>query len=283
MKKLDKKVIIAVAPAARHGDEKAERIGGNEPVISVMTPEEIAQDVINCAKYGASIIHMHVRDAKGHLTDDLTEFRRTLAMIKESCDVIIEGSTGGVSELNAEQRGGVLNVEDLELAALNMGSVNLGGAAFVNEPDDIAMWASLIMEKGKLPILECFEPGMIQNVENLLNENVLRNPVIYGIPMGFDGTQPAKVVNLQGMLNVMPRDGVWYYQQHGMRDLSMIAAAVAAGAQIVRVGFEDSFYYAPGKMAGSNAELVKKAAEVITSIGYEIATVDEAREMIGLK
>lgn len=283
MKKFDKKVIIAVAPAARHGDEKAERIGGNEPVISVMTPEEIANDVINCAKNGASIIHMHVRDENGHLTDDLTQFRRTLEMIKASCDVIIEGSTGGVSELNAEQRGGVLNVEDLELAALNMGSVNLGGAAFVNEPDDIAMWAALIVEKGKLPILECFEPGMIQNVENLLEENVLRNPVIYGIPMGFDGTQPAKVVNMQGMVNVMPRDAIWYYQQHGMKDLSMIAAAVAAGAKIIRVGFEDSFFYAPGKMASSNAELVEKAAEVIRAIGYEIATVDEAREMIGLK
>lgn len=283
MKRFDKKVVIAVAPAARHGDEKAERIGGNEPVISVMTPEEIANDVINCAKNGASIIHMHVRDENGHLTDDLTHFRKTLEMIKDKCDVIIEGSTGGVSELNAEQRGGVLNVEDLELAALNMGSVNLGGAAFVNEPDDIAMWASLIVEKGKLPILECFEPGMIQNVENLLDENVLRQPVIYGIPMGFDGTQPAKVVNMQGMVNVMPRDAIWYYQQHGMKDLSMIAAAVAAGAKIIRVGFEDSFYYAPGKMAGSNAELVKKAAEVIRAIGYEIATVDEAREMIGLK
>lgn len=283
MKKYEKKVIIAVAPAARHGDEKAERIGSSEPMISVMTPEEIAKDVIDCAKNGASVIHMHVRDEKGHLTDDLTEFRRTLDMIKASCDVIIEGSTGGVSELNAEQRGGVLNVEELELAALNMGSVNLGGAAFVNQPDDIAMWAQLIIEKGKIPILECFEPGMLQNVQNLLDEGVLRTPVVYGIPMGFDGTQPAKVVNMQGMLNVMPRDGVWYYQQHGMKDFSMIAAAVAAGAQIIRVGFEDSFYYAPGKIAHSNAELVAKAAEVIRSIGYEIATVEEAREIIGLK
>jgi len=283
MKKFDKKVIIAVAPAARHGDEKAERIGGSEPVVSVMTPEEIASDVIECSKRGASVIHMHVRDEHGHLTDDLTEFRRTLAMIKESCDVIVEGSTGGVSELNAEQRGGVLNVEELELAALNMGSTNLGGAAFVNQPADIEMWASLIVEKGKLPILNCFEPGMVQNAENLLNENVLRDPVIYGVPMGFDGTQPARVANLQGMLNVMPRDATWYYQQHGMQDLSMIAAAVAAGARIVRVGFEDSFLYAPGKMARSNAELVKKAAEVIAAIGYEIATVEEAREIIGLK
>lgn len=283
MKKYDKKVIIAVAPAARHGDEKAERIGDNTPLVSVMTPEEIANDVINCAKEGASVIHMHVRDENGHLTDDLTQFRRTLGLIKASCDVIIEGSTGGVSELNAEQRGGVLNVQEVELAALNMGSVNLGGAAFVNEPNDIALWASLIVEKGKLPILECFEPGMIQNVENLLDEGVLRNPVIYGIPMGFDGTQPAKVVNMQGMLNVMPRDAVWYYQQHGMKDLSMIAAAVAAGAQIVRVGFEDSIYYAPNCVARTNAELVSEAAKVIRAIGYQVATVDEAREIIGLR
>ena len=117
----------------------------------------------------------------------------------------------------------------------------------------------------------------------LLDEGVLRNPVIYGIPMGFDGTQPAKVVNMQGMLNVMPRDAVWYYQQHGMKDLSMIAAAVAAGAQIVRVGFEDSIYYAPNCVARTNAELVSEAAKVIRAIGYQVATVDEAREIIGLR
>lgn len=282
MNKFDRKVIIALAPAARSAAEKSER-GGQEQVISVMTPEEIANDVIESVKNGASVIHMHVRDKEGKLTEDLTEFRRTVGIIKNHCDPIIEGSTGGVSELEAGQRGGVLNVEELELAALTVGSVNIGGAAFVNRPEDIDYWAKLIEEKGKLPVLECFEPGMINMVDIMLEEGSFKDGLIYGIPMGFEGSQPASTPYMQRMIDLLPKGAAWYYQQHGMRDLSMLAAAVAAGAKIIRVGFEDSFYYAPGCMADSNAMLVKKAAEMISSIGYQVATPEEAREMLGLK
>ena len=280
---LSRKVIIAIAPAARHGDEKAERHGTDEVFLSVMSPEEIAGDVIECAREGASIVHMHVRDKNGHLTEDLTEFSRTVAMIKEKCDVIVEGSTGGVSELSAQERSGVLNLPDVEVAALNMGSVNLGEAAFVNEPADICMWAKMMLERKVMPIMECFEPGMLETVAVLTEEQVLRKPYVYGICLGFAGTQPARTVNLQHMANLMPKDAVWYYQQHGMKDLSIMAAAIAAGAKIVRVGFEDSITYAPGKSGKTNAELVKKIAELIRMIGFEVATTAQAREIIGLR
>ncbi len=282
MDDLARKIAIAVAPAARHADEKSER-RGEEGFYSVMTPEEIAEDVIECAKEGATVIHMHVRDENGHLTNDLTQFKRTIELIKAEQDVIIEGSTGGVSDLTTEERASVLSLPDIELSAINMGSVNLGEAAFINEPDDIRALAIMMAERDVVPVMECFEPGMLETAKIMIEEGIIKAPYIYGIPLGFAGTQPARTANLQAMLDLMPKDVVWYYQQHGMKDLSMIAASVAAGAKIVRVGYEDSIYYAPGKAGKSNAELVRKVGELIRLIGYEIATPDEARQIIGLK
>lgn len=278
------KVIIAIAPAARHGDEKAEKLGEEIPLLSVMTPEEIGDDVIECAKLGASIVHLHVRDSKGHLTEDLTEFSRTIDLINQGADMIIEGSTGGVSELTREQRCVALNVPNVNISALNMGSINLGEGGFLNTLDDIRFWAKEMMKKRIIPIMECFEPGMIETARILMeDEKIIFPPVVYGLCLGFAGTQPAKTNNLQLMVNTMPKDSVFYYQQHGMEDFAMIAAAIAAGAKIVRVGFEDSIYYAPGKTAISNAHLVEELVYMIDSIGYSVATVDEAREIIGLK
>lgn len=284
MNDLSRKVIISVAPAARHTDEKA-AVKGEAPqvVASVMTPEEIARDVIACAENGASFVHMHVRDAEGHLTNDITEFSRTIRMIKAGCSVIIEGSTGGVGELTAEERCGALRDPDVDVACVNMGSVNLGEGVFTNSLEEIRFWCSAIKKRRAIPVLQCFEPGMIATAERMREDGYIEDPAIYGIPMGFAGSQPAAVANMQLLTGLLPRGAVWYYQQHGMEDLSMIAAAVAAGAKIVRVGFEDSLYYAPGKRASSNAELVARCAEVIRTIGYEPAAYEEACRIIGLK
>ncbi len=280
---LSKKVIIAVAPAARHVDERAALKGEPEKVVaSVMTPEEISEDVIACAANGATWVHMHVRDKDGHLTNDVTEFSRTIRMIKARCNVVIEGSTGGVGELTAEERCAPLKDPEVDVACVNMGSVNLGEGVFTNSLEDIRMWCSIIKDHGQIGIYQCFEPGMIQTVKMMQAEGLITEPKIYGIPMGFAGSQPAETTNLQLLVDHLPEGAVWYYQQHGMEDMSMIAAAVAAGAKIIRVGFEDSYYYAPGQIAKTNAELVAYAAKVIRMIGYEVATYEETREIVGL-
>ncbi len=285
MKNLDRKVIISVAPAARHADEKAEVLGHSEGVIaSVMTPDEIATDVIECAKRGATLVHLHVRDAEGHLTNDLTDFSHTLSMIKEGCDIIIEGSTGGVGELSAEERTGALREPNVDVACVNMGSVNLSEGVFCNSLEDIRFWCAAMRDRNIIGIYQCFEPGMIATVELMEADGFIgKGPKIYGIPMGFVGSQPARTANMQLLVDRLPAGAVWYYQQHGMQDLSMIAAAVTAGAKIVRVGFEDSLYYAPGKIAKTNYELVEECAKVIRAIGYEVATYEEACEIFGLR
>ena len=276
-----RKIIISVAPVARHGDESIDKESATK-IDFILSPEEIAQDVISCASQGASLVHMHVRGEHGDLTEDLSVFARTTSLIKESCGIIIEGSTGGVSTLSAEQRCVALDSPDIEAGALNMGSVNLGERGYLNTLADIRYWAGRFKKRKIVPILELFEPGMIDTAFRMIKEGVLTDPLVYGLCTGFHGSQESNTANLQYMSGKLPRGAVWYYMQHKMKDLSMLAASIAMGASIVRVGFEDSPYYAEGKIGQTNAVLVGKIAEVIRAIGFEIATPDEAREIMGI-
>jgi 3-keto-5-aminohexanoate cleavage enzyme len=285
---LARKIVVSVAPAARHKSEAGLKSGARATSdhsaldVSVMTPEEIAADVINCAKEGATLVHLHIRDKDGKLCSDVTEFTRTIKLIQNKIDIIIEGSTGGVSDMNTHERGVVLDIPELELAALNMGSVNINGLAFVNAPADIRILCKEILKKNIVPILEIFEPGMVENVNALICEGVLKPPYIFGICFGFEGTQPARTINLQHMVNLIPKDAVWYYQEHGMHNLAMCAAAIAAGARIVRVGFEDSVWYNYEKCAQTNVEIVNHLVKLIKALGFEVASVEEARKIIGI-
>jgi 3-keto-5-aminohexanoate cleavage enzyme len=269
-----RKIIISVAPVALDISEKIE---------SVLSPEEIANDVVASYNNGASIVHLHVRDKYGRPTNELGEFIRTLDLIRKECDIIIQGSTGGVSDLSLEERCVSLNDDRVEMGSLNMGSVNLGESGYINTLSDIRFWAKRMEEKGIVPELEIFEPGMINNVMLLAEEGVLKPPFTFGFCNGFKGTMSANTRNLQFLAESIPRDSQWGYVQHGMKDLSLLAAAIAMGASIVRVGFEDSIYYAPEKVGKTNAVLVEKIATLIKDMGFEVATVAEAREMLGLK
>jgi 3-keto-5-aminohexanoate cleavage enzyme len=269
-----RKIIIAVAPVALDVAEKID---------SVLSPEEIADDVIASYKNGASLVHLHVRDKHGRPTEDLREFGRTLDLIKKDCDIIVQGSTGGVSHLSLEERCVSLNDDRVEMGSLNMGSVNLGEDGYINKLSDIRFWANRMEEKGIVPELEIFEPGMINNVLLLAEEGVLKPPFIFGFCNGFKGTLQANTHNLQFLADSIPAGSPWGYAQHGMKDLSFLAAAIAMGAAAVRVGFEDSVYYAPGKVGKANAILVEKIATLIRDMGFEVASASESRELLGIK
>ena len=62
-----------------------------------------------------------------------------------------------------------------------------------------------------------------------------------------------------------------------------IAAMSAAMGGNVRVGLEDSLWAGPGKLAESNAQQVRLARQIIEGLGLEVATPDEAREILALK
>lgn len=270
----NRKIIVAVAPVGK--DIEA-------PSMNPLTPEEVAAEVVECTRAGASFVHLHVRDDRGEQTEDLTPFSRTLDLIRQSSDIIIQGSTGGLSTLSLEERCVALNDPRVEVASLNMGSVNFSEDVYINRLPDIRYWARRMEETGVIPELEIFEAGMLTAAAQLVAEGVLKPPFTYGFPLGFHYALPATAHSLFFLTSSLPVPAPWAVVHEGMQDFSVLAAAVAMGAAAVRVGFEDSVFYAPGKAAATNAVLVEKIVALIHQIGFETATPAEARDLLGLK
>jgi 3-keto-5-aminohexanoate cleavage enzyme len=270
-----RKIIVAVAPTGKKTEP---------PSVNPLTPEDVAGQVAACTKAGASMVHLHVRDKKGAQTEDLTDFSATLDLIRPSSDIIIQGSTGGLTDLTLEQRCVALNDARVEVASLNMGSINFGEDVYVNRMPDIRYWARRMEQTRVVPELEIFAAGMLPAYVKLVEEKVLQLPYSIGFCMGVDWALPADAETLFFMKTMLPeKDVPWGVIHAGMNDFALLAAAIGMGASFVRVGFEDSPFFAPGKAAKSNAELVERMVSLIHQIGYEVATCDEAREMLHIR
>ena len=269
----NRKIIVAVAPVGK--DIKP-------PSMNPLTPEEVAREVVDCTRAGASFVHLHVRDDKGNQTEDLSRFSLTLDLIRESSDIIIQGSTGGLSTLSLEERCVALNDPRVEVASLNMGSVNFSEDVYINRLPDIRYWARRMEETNVIPELEIFEGGMLTAVSKLLEENVLKPPLAFGFCLGFHWALPADPNSLFFLRSSLPKNSAWGVVHESMQDFSLLATAIGMGATAIRVGFEDSAYYAPGRAAATNVELVEKIVSLIHQIGYEVASPAEARKLLGL-
>lgn len=263
-----RKIIISVAP-----------VSGQE---EILYPEKIAEDVIESSKCGASMVHLHVRDKNCKLTKDLTEFKKTVDLIKAKSDIIIQASTGGVSDLTIEERCAPLYYPPVETASMNIGSVNLGDDVYRNPLPEAKYCVRQIYDNNILPDYEVFEIGMINSVLMLKNEMVLKDPVIIDTVLGKVGAMPATYDALTCFRQFIPKDAIWAVTHSGRTDFSLITAAISMGASVVRIGFEDSCIYEGDKIAQNNAVLVKRLADIIRSIGFEVATPEEARKIFKL-
>lgn len=271
-----RKIVVAVAPVA-HVDHPLPA-GTKNP----LTPEEIARDVVSCWKEGASMVHLHVRDRMGAQVSDLTTFSKTIDLIRKESDILIQGSTGGVSSLSLEER--CVSVEEprTQLASLNMGSTNLGEGVYINTLPDIRFWARKMQTQRVVPELEIFSLGMIESVLKLKQEGVLKEPLNFNLCLGFDGALSAKPIHLYHFIASLPEGSHWSLIHEGMRDMSLLLAAVTFGASGVRVGFEDGCYLTPSHPARSNVELARHLVSLLRGIGYEPATVEEAKTLLGV-
>ncbi len=265
---MPQKVLISVAPvnaADRHID-----------------PLAIAKDVIESAKLGAGQVHLHIRDKQGALTPDLSLFRETVRYIRQESDIIIQASTGGVSNLTIEERCAPLYDVLVETCSLNVGSVNLGDAVYLNPIKDVRYCVSELIRQQVFPEIEVFEIGMIDTVLDLMKTYDLPNPVLFNIVLGHKGAAPATVQALKALRSFIPEGMLWGVTHFGRRDDSIFAEAVRLGACTLRVGFEDSDYLDPDTRVRTNAELVAHTARLVRSLGCEVATPAQAREMLGI-
>ena len=245
------------------------------------TVEEIGREAESAYKAGASIIHLHVREDDGTPTQDKERFRVCIEEIKRRCpDVIIQPSTGGAVGMSDEER--LQPVELLpEMATLDCGTLNFGGdEIFVNTENTIKNFGKVMIEKNVKPEIEVFDKGMIDYAIRYAKEGYILEPMHFDFVLGVQMAATGR--DLAFMVDSIPAGSTWTVAGVGRYEMPMAAMGIAMGGH-VRVGFEDNVYLSKGVLAKSNGELVEKVVRIAKELGREIATPDEAREILGLK
>lgn len=262
------KVMISVAPVASTDKH--------------IVPANIAAEVLQCWQAGAAMVHLHVRDAAGNLTTDMSLLEETLRLIRKDSDIIIEVSTGGVSRLSIQERCVPLYSELVEACSLNVGSTNLGKAVYCNPLDDVEYCIGELLRMNKTPEVEVFEIGHIFAMKEFMEQYDFRAPVLFSIVLGHKGEAPATPQALAAMIQMIPPEALWGITHANRRDFSIIAAALGMGASTVRIGFEDSNYLDAHTTVDSNVPLVEKTARLLKAMDKEPMTSAEARKYFNI-
>lgn len=257
----------------------AEVTKDQQPALPV-TPDEIAQEAFNCYKAGASIVHVHARDAQGNPTQDYAVYKEIKEKIEALCPVIVQPSTGGATWHTPDQR---LQPVDLapEMATLSAGTCNFGPEVFMNTEENIEIFAKKMLALGVKPEIEVFERGMITNALKLVKKGVLKMPLHFDFVLGVPGACPGEPEDLLHMVRSIPEGCTWTVAGVGRYETPLSLMAIAMGGH-VRVGFEDNIYYNKGELATSNAQLVARIARIANEVGRGVATPDEARAILGI-
>jgi len=244
--------------------------------------QETAEDIVKSIDAGASMCHLHSRDREGKLTPDISVMCEIFDEVLRQRDVVVQTSTGGVSDMNIRERCKPLEYPEAETASLNGGSTNLGEAVYRNSLEDIRYCSKVCYEKKVLPEIEVFDIGMIDNINKLREEQPFLEPVFFNLVFGHRGGMQPTVEALYAFKSFVPKDCLWGVTHYGRDNWTFLAAAIAIGAAEVRIGFEDSDYLAPGKSAVKNYELIERLAGLVQAMGLKVATVAEAREILKL-
>jgi 3-keto-5-aminohexanoate cleavage enzyme len=276
---MSRKVIITVAPT---GSLSTKKDNPNLPI----TAKEMIEETKRSYDAGASVVHLHGRDpVTGGVSGDVEVFRSYMTGIREACPIITQITTGGGTaqlSLTAQQR--MRPVEELmpDSASLNAGSLNFGRKLFLNPPEDIEYLAKRMKELKVMPEFEVYDLSMIQNIEYFLHKGgIMDPPYQVSFVMGIMGGIPATMKNLISLKESLPPKCTWQCIGIGRHQISLGIAAVLEGGNL-RVGFEDNVFISKGVLARSNAELVEKAVRIIRELGLEVATVEEARQILPL-
>src|ERR1700736_5922604 len=272
---------------------------GKNPAVPV-TPAQIAQSALDAAKAGAAIVHIHVRDPQTTKPSmDGALYREVVDRVRQSgTDVVINLTTGPGARFlpgaddpwkpgpatnlkNPAER--VKHVVELrpEICSLDMGSMNMGGYAFINTQGYLEAMAVAIRDAGIVPELEVFEAGHLLLARRMIETGHIKPPGMFQICLGISWGQPATPEAMTYMRGLLPQNSPWFAFGISLHQFPMVAQAVLLGGH-VRVGLEDNIYLERGKLAPSNAALVAKAGKIIELLGCSLATPTDAREMLGL-
>ena len=304
MAKLNKVIITCAVTGSIHTPSMSPHL----PV----TPDEIAEAAIGAAEAGAAIVHLHARDPKTGAPDQAPEaFLKFIPRVKQASNVVINLTSGGAATMPVAERAGPARTLHPEVASLNMGSMNFGlypmlerfkefkhdwerpylegsrDRIFRNTFKDIEFILESCLGNGTRFEFECYDTGHLYNLAHFLDRGLVKPPLfvqtVFGI-LGGIGTHPDDVMHQRRTADrLFGRENYQWSVLGAGRNQMPIAAMAAAMGGNVRVGLEDSIWLGAGKLATSNAAQVKNVRQIIEGLGREIATPDEAREMLALK
>lgn len=250
-------------------------------------PDEIAADAYACYNEGVAVAHIHARDKNGGPSGDVAIFKEIHAAIRAKCPMILQDSTGGGPGLTFDQRLECLDAKP-EMASLNIGSMlrtigKTAGTTWANPRPELERFASEMAKKGVKPELEIYHHGMIREMKNFIDKGLIQKPYYVNLVMGmaYQGAVEASADNLVTLVQLLPQGTIFNCCAVGRMQVPITTMAVLLGGQC-RVGMEDNIYMSKGVLAKNNAEMVAKSIRIIKDLGFEIATPEEAREIIGL-
>jgi 3-keto-5-aminohexanoate cleavage enzyme len=291
--KMEKLIISAAVTGAFLSKE-------HHPYMPV-TPEEIRDEVKRCYDAGAAVAHLHAR----HPDRDLTDYEvigMVIRLVNESCPIITQVGTGVRSRFGEirpeEERLNFLKVTPPpEMQTINSGTFHFRimskkepmgskGRSYLysNSPQLIAGFARGMHELGQGMEFECFDAGQIENAIALRETGVLPQDyqLNFNFVLGVGGGMPATPKALMYMMEAVPPGSHWSAMAISFHQAPITTMAIVLGGG-VRIGFEDNIYLYKGVPATSNAQFVERVVKNAKEIGREIATADEAREILKLK
>jgi len=274
-----KVIITAALTGAGHGKEANPNLPEQ--------PEEIIEQALQCRDAGAAIVHLHARDKSGNNSMSLDIFRKIHEGIKATSDLIVELSTGGGPTLPNEERIAPMLLKP-EMASLNtfMMIMPVKGVEtpFIYKRSEIEETARRAWELGVKPAIAILNFTCLEEAENLIQKGLVDRPYVLdiGLNLPAQGTLRGTWQNLVALAARLPEGAVFNVAAGGEAELSLTTMGMLLGGN-PRVGLEDNVYYAPGRLAKNNAELVARTARIARDLNLEIATPDEAREILQLR
>ncbi len=279
-----RKVILTVAPTSNFQGKEA------NPALPEQ-PDEIAEAVRLCREAGAAVVHIHARDKDGVQTNSSAVFKDINARVREKSDIIIQNSIAPANRPGGSTAEDGLQTLDAmpEMASLDMCvcSVEFGGKETIIEwtRGFLRKTAKMMLDRGIKPELEIYNNANMEDVNNLINEGLLTKPYYCSFVLGMHRINQAGTRftprHLMHYVDLLPPDSIFSALGIGPSQLPSTTLSILLGGG-ARVGFEDNIYFRRGELAAGNYQLVKRIADFVHDIGLEVATPDEAREILGI-
>jgi uncharacterized protein (DUF849 family) len=258
------------------------------------TADELAEQIVACAKAGASIAHIHVREDKevagkleiGYKSMSLQKFTDAVEAARAACkaagvDILINLTTSG-GEYEDQKRIQHLAALLPEMCSFDPNTINWANSyIFENSPRFLNYLAQEVVKTDVKPEFEVFDTGHIDSVMYYVTKHNIPQPPHIQFIMGVGGSMPGTAENLAFLVGKLPAGATWSVSGIGKCHMSMMLAGLALGCDGLRVGLEDNIYLSRG-VIGTNLQLVERAVTLSKLAGREIATADEAREIMGI-